>query len=87
MILNNGDRECCSLDNAGDYTAMFDISTIYNTTHEVIRFFFKTNIDEDKFLNGCCYKRCNCNVCLGIRYVQLDVFLNFLISGLVRSTR
>ena len=76
-ILNNGD-ECRSLDEAGDFTAMFDISTIYNTTHEVIRFVFSKqvrssvcledeNIDEDKFLNGCWHKRCNWNVCLGIR--------------------
>jgi hypothetical protein len=41
-ILNNGHRECCSLEKAGDFTAGFDISTNYNTTHELIRIFCKT---------------------------------------------
>ena len=40
-IINNGNMDCCSLDKAWDFTAMFDIWTIYNTTHEVIRIFCK----------------------------------------------
>ena len=42
-ILYNGDEYVvASLDKAGDFTAMFDISTNNNTTHEVIRFCCKT---------------------------------------------
>ena len=73
---------------AGDFTAGFDISTrgdqdfLQNNCVRLYVYKMKY-IDEDKFSNGCCHKRCNWNVCLEIRYVKLDVFLNFFMLKLV----
>jgi hypothetical protein len=52
-------------------TFRHEVIRICKTTAFVCMFIRWKYIDEDKFSNGCCHKRCNWNVCLEIRYVKL----------------